>query len=102
MDRRSTGLTGCCAHPPRGYDTLLKVEMSSWLALLAPAGTPRAAIDHLNAATNTALQESQLREKIIDLGAVPEGGSPEDLAAFLHSEAQKWKRVIEIASVKID
>jgi tripartite-type tricarboxylate transporter receptor subunit TctC len=78
------------------------VEMSSWLALLAPAGTPRAAIDHLNAATNTALQESQLRQKIIDLGAVPEGGSPEDLAAFLHSEAQKWKRVIEIASVKID
>jgi tripartite-type tricarboxylate transporter receptor subunit TctC len=78
------------------------VEMSSWLALLAPAGAPRAAIDHLNAATNTALQESQLRQKIIDLGAVPEGGSPEDLAAFLHSEAQKWKRVIEIASVKID
>jgi hypothetical protein len=36
------------------------------------------------------------------LGAVPEAGSPEDLAAFLHSEAQKWKRVIEIASVKID
>jgi tripartite-type tricarboxylate transporter receptor subunit TctC len=78
------------------------VEMSSWLALLAPAGTPRAAIEQLNTATNTALQESQLRQKIMDLGAVPEGGSPEDLAAFLHSEAQKWKRVIEIASVKID
>jgi len=78
------------------------VEMSSWLALLAPAGTPRAAIDHLNAAANTVLQESQLREKIMDLGAVPEGGSPEDLAAFLHSEAQKWKRVIEIAAVRID
>jgi tripartite-type tricarboxylate transporter receptor subunit TctC len=78
------------------------VEMSSWLALLAPAGTPRAAIDHLNAAANTVLQESQLRQKIMDLGAVPEGGLPEDLAAFLHSEAQKWKRVIEIAAVRID
>ena len=78
------------------------VEMSSWLALLAPAGTPRAAIDHLNAAANTVLQESQLRQKIMDLGAVPEGGSPEDLAAFLHSEAQKWKRVIEIAAVRIE
>ena len=47
-----------------------EVEMSSWLALLAPAGTPRAAIDHLNTATNTALQESQLRQKIMDLGAI--------------------------------
>ena len=78
------------------------VEMSSWLALLAPAGTPRAVIDHLNAAVNAAVGEPQLRQKIMDLGVVPEGGSPEDLAAFLNSESQKWKRVIEIAAVRIE
>jgi tripartite-type tricarboxylate transporter receptor subunit TctC len=78
------------------------VEMSSWLALLAPAGTPRAVIDQINAAVNAAVGEPQLRQKIMDLGAVPEGGSPEDLAAFLHSESRKWKRVIEIAAVRIE
>jgi tripartite-type tricarboxylate transporter receptor subunit TctC len=78
------------------------VEMSSWLALLAPAGTPRAVIDHLNAAVNAAVGEPQLRQKIMDLGVVSEGGSPEDLAAFLNSESQKWKRVIEIAAVRIE
>jgi tripartite-type tricarboxylate transporter receptor subunit TctC len=76
--------------------------MSSWLALLAPAGTPRAVIDHLNAAVNAAVGEPQLRQKIMDLGVVSEGGSPEDLAAFLNSESQKWKRVIEIAAVRIE
>jgi tripartite-type tricarboxylate transporter receptor subunit TctC len=54
------------------------VEMSSWLALLAPAGTPRAVIDHLNAAVNAAVGEPQLRQKIMDLGVVPEGGSSKD------------------------
>jgi tripartite-type tricarboxylate transporter receptor subunit TctC len=78
------------------------VEMSSWLALLAPAGTPRAVIDQINAEVNAAVGEPQLRQKIMDLGAVPEGGSPEDLAAFLNSESQKWKRVIEIAAVRIE
>ena len=78
------------------------VEMSSWLALLAPAGTPRPVIDRLNEIVNAAVQESELRQKIMDLGAVPEGGSPEELATFLRSEAEKWKRVIEIAAVKID
>jgi hypothetical protein len=74
--------------------------MSSWLALPARPGRASGG-DHLNAATNTALQGSQLRQKIMDLGAVPEMKHAQDLAAFLHSEAQKCN-VIEIASVKID
>jgi tripartite-type tricarboxylate transporter receptor subunit TctC len=78
------------------------VEMSSWLALLAPAGTPRPVIDRLNTEVNDAIGDAALRQKMLDLGAVPVGGSPEDLAAFLRIEAEKWKQVIEMAAVKID
>jgi len=78
------------------------VEMSSWVVLMAPAGTPREIVDRVNAETNAALREPELAQRVAELGAVPAGGSPEDLAAFLRSESDKWKRVIEAAGIRID
>lgn len=78
------------------------VEMASWLVLLAPPGTPRPIVDRINAETNAAVKEPALRERILQLGAVPEGGSPEDVAAFLHAESGKWKRVIGMAHISIE
>lgn len=78
------------------------VEMSSWLVLLAPAGTPQSIVDKVNAETNAALKESALRDGILKLGAVPEGGIPSEVAAFLQSESAKWKRIIDITGVRID
>jgi tripartite-type tricarboxylate transporter receptor subunit TctC len=78
------------------------VEMASWLVLLAPARTPRPIVDRLNAEVNAAIKEPELRDKILKLGAVPEGGSPQDVAAFLRAEAAKWKHVIETAGIKIE
>jgi tripartite-type tricarboxylate transporter receptor subunit TctC len=78
------------------------VEMASWLVLLAPAGTPQPIVDRLNAETNAAVKEPELLDKILKLGAVPEGGSPQDVAALLREETAKWKRVIETAGIKID
>ena len=52
------------------------VEMASWLVLLAPAGTPQPIIDRINSETNAAVKEPELRDRILKLGAVPEGGSP--------------------------
>ena len=79
------------------------VEMSSWLVLLAPAGTPQAIVDKINAETNAALkEESALRDGILKLGAVPEGGSLSEVAAFLQNESAKWKRIIDLTGVRID
>ncbi|NVO16919.1 MAG: tripartite tricarboxylate transporter substrate binding protein [Rhodoplanes sp.] len=78
------------------------VEMSSWLAFLAPAGTPRAVVERVNAEVNVAIKEPALAQRIFELGAVPTGGTPEDLAAFLKRESTKWKRVIETAGIRID
>ncbi len=78
------------------------VEMASWLVLLAPARTPQPIIARINAEVNAAIGEPELRDKILALGAVPEGGSPREVAAFLRDEAAKWKRVIETARIKIE
>jgi tripartite-type tricarboxylate transporter receptor subunit TctC len=78
------------------------VEMASWLVLMAPAGTPQPIVDRINAEIDAALKDPQLSDKILQLGAVPEGGSPQDVAAFLRDETAKWKRVIETADIKID
>ena len=48
------------------------------------------------------MQAPDLRDKILKLGAVPEGGSPQEVAAFLRGEAAKWKQVIETAGIKIE
>jgi tripartite-type tricarboxylate transporter receptor subunit TctC len=78
------------------------VEMASWLVLLAPAQTPQPVVDRINAEVNAAVREPDLHDKILKLGAVPEGGSPRHVAAFLHAEVTKWKSVIETAGIKIE
>ena len=78
------------------------VEIASWLMLLAPAGTPQPIVDRINAETNSALKEPELRDKILKLGAVPEGGSPQRVTTFLRGETEKWKRVIETAGIKVE
>lgn len=78
------------------------VEMSSWLVLLAPAKTPAPIVESMNKQVNAALQDRELRAAIMKLGAVPEGGSPAEVAAFLGRETVKWRAIIEQVGVRID
>jgi tripartite-type tricarboxylate transporter receptor subunit TctC len=79
-----------------------EVEMASWLVLLAPAGTPRTTIDKINAEANAVLKETELRARLISIGANPEGGSPDELAAFLKRETERWKAVVSLAGIRLD
>jgi len=78
------------------------VEMASWLALLGPAGMPREAVGRINVEVNAALKETDLPARIAGLGARPEGGTADDLAAFLKRETDRWKRVVETAGIRIE
>jgi tripartite-type tricarboxylate transporter receptor subunit TctC len=79
-----------------------KVAVSLWYGLLAPAGTPRAAIDKLNAAAVKALESPDVREKLLAQGAEPMPGSPESFAAFMNEEMTKWAPVVKHAGVKLE
>ncbi len=75
---------------------------SSWMALAAPARTPDVAIGRLNAALNVALAQPEVRRGMLALGAVPVGGSPAELDAFIHAEMAKWAAVVQRSRMRLD
>lgn len=74
-------------------------ETGGFLALVAPAGTPRPVIDTLNAAMTKALNSPGMREKLEALGGLPSPDTPEQLGRFLRGEIEKWARVIKAANI---
>jgi tripartite-type tricarboxylate transporter receptor subunit TctC len=66
---------------------------------LAPAGTPKAIIDRLNAEINAALKMPDVRAKLEAAGIDVQGGSAQDYAALIKSDLQKWGRVVKEAGI---
>jgi tripartite-type tricarboxylate transporter receptor subunit TctC len=77
-------------------------DVSSWYALLGPKGTPAPIVSRLNAELNKALQTADVKERILKIGAEPEGGPPERLTRQIKLELDRWGSVIRAANVKID
>ncbi|MBY0266823.1 MAG: tripartite tricarboxylate transporter substrate binding protein [Burkholderiales bacterium] len=75
-------------------------EAVQWYGLLAPAGTPRDIITRLHGATVKALQNPEVRQRLLNDGAEPVGSSPDEFAAYLRSETAKWAKVIQAAGIK--
>ncbi|MBO9645930.1 MAG: tripartite tricarboxylate transporter substrate binding protein [Pseudacidovorax sp.] len=67
-----------------------------------PKNTPRAVIDRLNREINAVLASPELKEQFAANGVVPQGSTPEEMAALVRSEAAKWKKVIETSGARID
>jgi tripartite-type tricarboxylate transporter receptor subunit TctC len=74
----------------------------NWYMLVAPAGTPRAVIDRLNAESVKAMNAADIRERLSGLGGEPASGSPEEAAAFLSREYEQWGKVIREAGIKAE
>ena len=77
-------------------------QSSTWGMLLAPAGTPKEIVDRLASEAGKALRSEELRAKFDKLGTIPVGNSPQEAAAFLQAEVEKWGKVVRDADVKID
>lgn len=77
-------------------------DMSSWFVLMAPTGTPAPVIQTLNSEVNKALAKPEIRDRLIRLGLVPMGGTPDQLAARMQQDSGKWGAIIRAADVKLD
>lgn len=75
-------------------------EAVQWYGVLAPAATPRDIITKLHAGVVRALQNPDVRQRLLNDGAEPVGSSPEEFAAYLRSETEKWAKVIKAAGIK--
>jgi tripartite-type tricarboxylate transporter receptor subunit TctC len=100
----TTGETRSAEAPdlPTMVESGIDVVSSSWAALLAPAGTPRDIVLKLNAAMNEAVASPELAASIVQLGAAPKTGTPEDLGLFLAQEVKKWAAIADAAGVKAE
>lgn len=81
---------------------LTNVVGYGWYGLMAPAGTPAAVLQRLNAEANAALADPEVRKKVEAAGLQARGGTAADFRAFIDSEARKWAQVIKAANIKVD
>jgi tripartite-type tricarboxylate transporter receptor subunit TctC len=87
---------------PAIAETLPGFEAVAWYAFAAPAGTPVAVVDKINAGVNDALHDPEIQKRLADLSAEPVGGSPQDTANYFREETKRWKNVITSAHVTLD
>jgi tripartite-type tricarboxylate transporter receptor subunit TctC len=87
---------------PTIAETVPGFDVFSWFGFFVPIKTPPDVLAKINADTNAALVYPAVKSRFEDLGAVPKGSTPAELAAFLQLEIAKWGPVIRDAQIKVE
>jgi tripartite-type tricarboxylate transporter receptor subunit TctC len=74
----------------------------NWWGVLLPAGTPRPIVAKLNADTVKALQDPEVKKRFADLGVEAVSSTPEQFAAFIRTETEKYAKLIKEANIKVE
>jgi tripartite-type tricarboxylate transporter receptor subunit TctC len=101
----TTGLKRSPIYPdlPTVDEALLKgYEIDLWLGIFAPAGMPADVRTKLNASLNKALTKPELIAAFEKVGAVPRGTNPQESAAIMKAEFDKWKKIIVDGNIKAE
>jgi tripartite-type tricarboxylate transporter receptor subunit TctC len=81
---------------------LPELQGGAWFGLFAPAGTPRDVVAWLNRAAREAFAAPAVRARLEQQGAQLPLGPPEEFAAFVAAERQRWSEVIRKANIRLD
>jgi tripartite-type tricarboxylate transporter receptor subunit TctC len=82
-----------------GYPTL---EATVWWGIVVPAKTPKEVVNRLNAEINKALANPGVKEKLADLGVTTEARTPEQFAAYLRRETERWVELVKRTGIQAD
>ncbi len=104
---RALAVTSAAREPsfpdlPTVADTVPGYEATAWFGVGMPKGTPREAIDKMNAAVNKALADPKMRERLAQLGGAPIPGTPEDFGKVIVAETEKWAKVVASSGATVD
>ncbi len=104
---RALAVTSAAREPsfpdlPTVGDTVPGYEATAWFGVGMPKGTPREAIDKMNAAINRALADPKMRARLADLGGLPIPGTPEDFGKTIVAETEKWAKVVASSGATVD
>lgn len=77
-------------------------DVSAWDAIVAPAGTPPAVVNRLNAAIRQALADPELRRQLLDRGSEVSTGTPQALGAHIRTEIDRWGQAVKRSGAQVD
>lgn len=75
-------------------------NMTLWFGLWAPAGTPPAVVQKLNASVTTALQVPEVKDQFAKLGIIPNPMKPDEFAKFVRDEIGVYRRIVKQAGIQ--
>ena len=87
---------------PTIAETVPGYEATAWFGIGMPRGSPREAIDKVNAEVNSALADPGMQKKLADLGGRPIPGTPEDFGRVMAEETARWEKVVKASGAKAE
>ena len=85
-----------------GIKALEQFEADQWYGIVAPAGTPAAIVNKLNAQINEALRSGEIKKRFENEGAIAAPNTPEVFGQLIVSEIERWRPVVQGAKIKPD
>jgi tripartite-type tricarboxylate transporter receptor subunit TctC len=79
-----------------GYEAVI------WLGIMAPAGTPKAIVDRLNAEITKATGSAEMKDAWARQGAVAMSMTPDEFARFMREDIEKWARIVKVSGAQPD
>ena len=77
-------------------------ESGSWIALLAPAGTPKDVVSQIATDVKSTVAAPDVREKLIAQGAVPQSSTPQELQALIDKDRERYGKIIRDKGLKAE
>jgi tripartite-type tricarboxylate transporter receptor subunit TctC len=81
---------------------LPEYDVAAWIGYAAPAGTPREILVRLSSEITKALQSQELKERMANIGLDPVATTPEEMAAFMRREQDRYGQIIRSANIKVE
>jgi tripartite-type tricarboxylate transporter receptor subunit TctC len=88
---------------PTLADTVLPgFNSSSWIGLLAPAGTPSAVVEKIAGDVREVLASPSLRQQFVEQGAVPVGSTPAEFQALIDNDRKRYAKIIQEKNITVE
>ncbi len=75
---------------------------TSWMGVLAPAGTPKAVIERISSDFQEVIKSAEIRDKLAGLGAVPVGSDPAQFQTLIDRDRKQYARLIKERGISVD